>query len=96
MARGNFPSAKQDQFVLRLPDGMRDELKTVADQNGRSMNAEIIARIEESFEGSERVWDTLNNMAETLEKVQQTLERIAPRVDEMWSRYEGDSIGGRD
>ena len=33
--------------MIRLPDGMRDELKEAAEQNGRSMNAEIVARIEE-------------------------------------------------
>ena len=49
MARGNFPSAKQDQFVLRFPDGMRGWLKAAADLQGRSMNAEIIARLEESI-----------------------------------------------
>ena len=35
-----------DQVKLRLPDGMRDELKEAAKVNGRSMNAEIIARLE--------------------------------------------------
>ena len=34
-----------DQVKLRLPDGMRDELKEAAKVNGRSMNAEIIARL---------------------------------------------------
>ncbi|MEY9198340.1 hypothetical protein ABIA16_003456 [Sinorhizobium fredii] len=52
MARGDFPSAKQDQFVLRLPDGMRDTIKEAADHNGRSMNAEIVARLEASFDPS--------------------------------------------
>jgi hypothetical protein len=46
MARGDFPSAKQDQFVLRFPSGMRDRIKVAAERNGRSMNAEIVARIE--------------------------------------------------
>jgi len=35
----------QDKYVLRLPDGLRDELKATAKANGRSMNAEIIARL---------------------------------------------------
>ena len=35
-----------DQVKLRLPDGMRDELKEAAKVNGRSMNAEIIVRLE--------------------------------------------------
>ncbi len=35
-----------DQVKLRLPDGMRDKLKEAAKVNGRSLNAEIIARLE--------------------------------------------------
>ncbi|EJC69376.1 Arc-like DNA binding domain protein [Rhizobium leguminosarum bv. viciae WSM1455] len=51
MARGDFPSAKQDQFVLRLPDGMRERIKESAERNGRSMNAEIVALIEAAEDG---------------------------------------------
>ncbi|WP_202034438.1 Arc family DNA-binding protein [Rhizobium rhizogenes] len=35
--------------MIRLPDGMRDRLKAEADESGRSMNAEIVSRLEESF-----------------------------------------------
>ncbi len=43
------PSRSQDKFILRLPDGMRDEIKTAADKSGRSMNAEIVHRLQTSF-----------------------------------------------
>lgn len=46
---GRIPSRGADQFNLRLPDGMRDQIKAAADQSGRSMNAEIISRLEASF-----------------------------------------------
>ncbi|WP_276313258.1 Arc family DNA-binding protein [Ochrobactrum sp. A-1] len=39
----------QDKFMLRLPDGMRERVREAAEQNKRSMNAEIIARLEASF-----------------------------------------------
>jgi hypothetical protein len=35
-----------DQFALRFPDGLRDQIKADAEANGRSMNAEIVARLE--------------------------------------------------
>lgn len=35
--------------MLRLPDGMRERVREAAEQNKRSMNAEIIARLEASF-----------------------------------------------
>jgi len=41
------PSRTQDQFVLRLPDGLRDRIADVAKSNNRSMNSEIVAILEE-------------------------------------------------
>jgi|GEM_PF-3896209 len=38
-----------DKFMLRLPDGMRDRIKAKADENGRSMNAEIVATLEDKY-----------------------------------------------
>ena len=35
--------------MLRFPDGMRERLKNEAAANNRSMNAEIVARLEQSF-----------------------------------------------
>lgn len=40
------PSRGSDQFNLRFPDGMRESLKEEAAKNGRSLNAEIIHRLE--------------------------------------------------
>jgi plasmid stability protein len=41
----DYPSDKQDQFMVRLPDGLREDIKTAAKENGRSMNSEIVARL---------------------------------------------------
>ncbi|MFC3057869.1 Arc family DNA-binding protein [Paenirhodobacter populi] len=38
-----------DKFMLRLPDGMRDRIKAASEANNRSMNAEIVAILEEKF-----------------------------------------------
>lgn len=43
------PSQSQDKFIVRLPDGMRERIKAAADLNRRSMNAEIVDRLEKSF-----------------------------------------------
>jgi hypothetical protein len=38
-----------DKFMLRLPDGMRDRIAAEAKLNNRSMNAEIISRLDDSL-----------------------------------------------
>jgi hypothetical protein len=36
------PGRGSDQFIVRLPDGMRDFIAEMAERSGRSMNAEIV------------------------------------------------------
>ncbi|MBS1166444.1 MAG: arc-like binding domain protein [Proteobacteria bacterium] len=38
-----------DQFVVRLPEGMREQIKAYADKSGRSMNQEIVRVLDEHF-----------------------------------------------
>lgn len=45
-------SRDSDKFMLRLPEGMREAIANVAAQAGRSMNAEIVARLEASLKAA--------------------------------------------
>lgn len=38
-----------DKFPLRLPDGMRDQIKSEADRSNRSMNAEIVFQLSRAY-----------------------------------------------
>lgn len=42
-------SREQDKFVVRLPDGLRPEIAAIARLNHRSMNGEIISRLQRSL-----------------------------------------------
>jgi plasmid stability protein len=46
------PSRTADQFVVRLPEGMRDRVAAAAKANGRSMNAEIVAILAAGLDGA--------------------------------------------
>ena len=59
----------QDKFVIRLPDGLRPEIAAVASRNHRSMNGEIINRLERSL-ALELVLDQKNRV------IAQLLSRI--------------------
>ncbi|MCF3642911.1 Arc family DNA-binding protein [Rhizobium sp. TRM95111] len=83
--------AWKDQYMLRFPDGMRDRLKATAEQNGRSMNAEIITRLEASLAGADGEGDaidqvftsTMRKLAENLApKFNQRMLRMAAEYDE--------------
>ena len=62
-------SRVQDKFVIRLPDGLRPEIAAVASRNERSMNGEIINRLERSL-ALELVLDQKNRV------IAQLLDRI--------------------
>ena len=44
-----YSSRSADKFVVRLPDGMRERIAAVAKSHHRSMNSEIISRLEHSL-----------------------------------------------
>jgi hypothetical protein len=49
MKQALFSSRTADKFVVRLPDGMRERIADVARNHHRSMNSEIISRLEQSL-----------------------------------------------
>ncbi len=44
-----YSSRTADKFVVRLPEGMRERIADIARSHHRSMNSEIIARLEQSM-----------------------------------------------
>lgn len=42
----------EDKYIVRFPEGMRDRLKEKAKANNRTLNAEIVARLDASFEAT--------------------------------------------
>jgi hypothetical protein len=44
-----YPSQVADRFQVRMPDGLRDRIADAAKKAGRSMNTEIVSRLEKSF-----------------------------------------------
>lgn len=79
----DFPSRGLDKFVLRLPEGMRDKISMAARANKRTMNAEIVQRLEASFASTDEpllviskntaevdiIWELRNSMQSLLAEV---------------------------
>ena len=51
-----------DQFQLRLPAGLRDRVKAVAERSGRSMNTEIVRALELAFPEPVSITDRLEEL----------------------------------
>jgi hypothetical protein len=84
-----------DQFVVRLPPGMRDKIAAAAAETGRSMNSEIVERLEHSFgEGSvenieeaKRVItsarEELNRSTEIMSRQNKIIENFPSLIEEL-------------
>ncbi len=82
-----FPSDKQDQYMIRFPDGMRDRLKDEAAKNGRSLNAEIIARLERTLEPDQNIHPA------ALAVTEEIVERVVRKIREEERGERGDAKG---
>lgn len=72
-------SRTADKFVVRLPDGMRDRVADVARQNHRSMNSEIIDRLEQSLLAEELKAE----LTRAYRVIDRLLQNVAPTQDDI-------------
>lgn len=70
-----------DQLLIRLPGNMRQQIASLAADNGRSMNAEIVAALEKHLEDGDAVAE-LWRMVEALQtKVADHDAILNPRLE---------------
>ncbi|WP_156295585.1 Arc family DNA-binding protein, partial [Methylobacterium aquaticum] len=83
-----IPSRGSDQFNLRFPDGMRDRLREAAEANGRSMNAEIIARLEKSLSSDDGIHRNIFGGGVPLELGEEFMDGFIALLDKARARHD--------
>ena len=73
-----MPGEHHVKFMLRIPHGMRERIATEAEANGRSLNAEISARLAKSLNDDQR----LHHLTALIERIQMTLRRLEEHIGE--------------
>jgi predicted DNA-binding protein len=73
---------RADQYMLRFPDGMRENLAKLATANGRSMNTEIIAALEKHLEGN----DKISELDRKIEQLWLKFEDLEAKLKDILSR----------
>ncbi|SDJ09644.1 Arc family DNA-binding protein [Pseudomonas abietaniphila] len=93
----SYTSRTADKFVVRLPEGMRERIAEVSKESHRSMNSEIIARLERSLAeetgdevsaqapGVSKEWDlrALAQMTKRCEDVEKQRDDVEKQRDEL-------------
>lgn len=62
-----YGSREADKFVVRLPDGLRDQVAHAADTDDRSMNSLIVKAIREYLDRTARANVLLNVLTQAAE-----------------------------
>jgi predicted house-cleaning noncanonical NTP pyrophosphatase (MazG superfamily) len=70
------PSRTAEQFVVRFPDGMRDRIAEAAKESGRSMNAEIVLRLQRSFDTTTATTAELDDLRTKIQDVVDEVRKI--------------------
>lgn len=68
----------QNRFLVRMPDGMRDRLREAAEANNRSMNSEIVSRLEQTFEMTGLEIQNERVMLELLDRLRELALKTEP------------------
>lgn len=77
----------EDKYIVRFPDGMRDRIRIEAELNGRSMNAEITTRLQQTLDAQDgKVNETAPgvdpaSLQNTLVSMSEELRRLGSLID---------------
>lgn len=75
----SYSSRDADKFVLRMPDGFRDEIAVLAKESERSMNSEMICRLKKSVTQDKIVQDQEKVISLLLERIAHLEARLHPQ-----------------
>jgi len=73
-----MPGEQHVKFMLRIPRAMRERIAGEAEANGRSLNAEITARLGKSLDDDRR----LDHLAALLDRIEATVRLVEGRPGE--------------
>lgn len=65
-------------FRLRIPDTLKERIEAAAATNNRSMTAEIISRLERSFEMEDEWQNTLERVSDLESKLDHVFKAVFP------------------
>jgi hypothetical protein len=81
-AETSSPNRASPQFLLRFPDeAMRERITLLAKANGRSVNAEIIDRLQRSIIDTVPVDDAIAELYDRIEKLESAVKEHDERLN---------------
>lgn len=63
------PSRELDKVIIRLPDGMKERIRRVATEHGRSVNAELVMLLERTYPPETKLEECVHEIADLIGKL---------------------------
>jgi hypothetical protein len=63
------PSQLLDKIIIRVPDGMRERIRRVADANGRSVNAELLVLLDKAYPPTSLLDECVQEIADVVKSL---------------------------
>ena len=82
----------QVQLKLRFDEKLRRKLERVAERNDRSMNAEIVHRLERSLQDEEILTEIRNELAAMKKAMMEMQEEQFEKLYEKWKKDEAEDM----
>ncbi len=86
MTEKSYYEQTDAQFKIRLPHELKDKIRASADRHNRTMTADIVARLEQSFEITQA--PTQQDVLVMMEKVQEQQRHINERQQQLDDQVE--------
>lgn len=87
-------SREHQQMRVRLPPELKDSLEQMAKKNGRSMNAEIVYRLQRTFDEEAAPTDSTPRQYQRKQKYtiqsdmpDEAMQELMVRIQEVWDKY---------
>jgi hypothetical protein len=89
------PAAEQVQVNFRMPVELRDSLRNEAEKKGRSLNAEIVFRLERSLADESDRESLARQMAELQSEMTERIDALADKIalEYVRRKVQGDGSG---
>lgn len=58
-----YPSRELDKVIIRLPDGLKERIRRVAEENGRSVNSELVTLLDRTYPADTTIDDCIQQIA---------------------------------
>jgi hypothetical protein len=81
----HHPRMTDIQFKLRLPADLKAKIEAAAEQGGRSLTAEVVRRLEISFDSAEERDADADKIIEAARRIQELIK--IPKISQAFDAY---------